>query len=470
MTKAKNILFSGLIFIIISFVPGIAMAQNIEEQRRIEETKRKALEETELKILEGEARLIFDYGGWLNYRYDDYDDDDNDSSTADTLDYTNSLDLRFWIKATLRPPARSVNKNEHSLYIRLKDQLIHRRPEDGNVAYDNDGPHIDYAYTVLDFRPYYFEIGRRYFSVGQGISYSNVNDGIEALASFGNWNIKGLISHTLPHEDNIDTSVPGYDKESDRTYYALEATYIGIPGHGVYGYFLLQRDNSDEKPDDSARDYTYNSEYFGIGLQGKLIRGMHYWAEIIRETGKSYIYTTNEKKDVDAWAGDFGITYDLDIYSQPNISVEYAFGSGDPDRSNVTDTQNGNTFADDTNFLYFGYLPAGYALSPRLSNLHFLKAAVLLKPLEKIELFRNLSLGIDYYNYFKDRKVGGIYDTDATLSNTDIGSEVDLNISWQVFSDLTLFLQYGYFEAGDAYPDSTNNNEEYLSSGVIFTF
>lgn len=465
----KNLLIIGAVFII-SFLPRTAVGQTPEEQRRIEVEKILALEKTELKILEGEERLVIDYGGWANFRYDGYNDDDNNSSLDDPLKYTYAFDFRFWMKAALRPPADMSYPNEHSIYIRWKNIHTERRPSDINSGHDHDGPDVDYAYLLLDFRPYWVEVGRRYFSVGQGIAYSNVSDGIEFLASPTDWNLKAFVSHTLPGEDNIDTSVPGWENGSDRIYYGLEGTYLGIPNHGIYGYLLIQRDNTDEDPTDVFNNYTYDSEYFGLGAQGKIFPGMHYWAEIIRETGKSCVYGTEEKRDIKAWAGDFGITYDLDVYSQPNFSAEYAFGTGDPGRTSVTNTEGGNVFGDDRNFLYFGYLPAGYAFSPRLSNLHFYKTGVLLKPLEKFHLFRNLTFGADYYWYYKDAQAGEIYDSDATASDSYIGSEVDLNLSWQILSDLSCTLQYGHFNPGDTYPDSTDDNENYFSVSTTLMF
>ena len=458
------------IIIVMFFLSGRAIGKSVEELRRIEEAKRKALEKTELKILEAEDRLVIDYGGWINFRYDDYDDDDNDSSTEDSLDYTSSGDVRLWMKATLKPPPSASYENEHSLYVRLKDLNINRRPEDTGGGYDHDGPHLDYCYFTIDFRPYWLEIGRRYFSVGQGIAYGNLHDGIELRAELEYWTLKALFSHTLPHEDNVDTSIPGWDKKSDRNFYGLEGTYLGISNQGVYGYLLVQRDNSNEDPDDPLHDYSYDSEYFGLGAQGKIIATMHYWAEIIRETGESHVYDTREKEDINAWGVDLGITYDLDAYSHPNVTVEYAFGSGDADRISITNTLDGNISGDDRNFLYFGYRPTGYAFSPRLSNIHFFKAGVLIKPLEKYNPFKNLSLGIDYYQYYKDKEIGGVSDADATISDDDLGSEIDLNISWQILSDLSCSLEYGHFKPGNAYPDFANDSEEYFSISLTVTF
>lgn len=466
--SSMSIIYISVLVVILSWQVN---AETLEEIRRIEESKRLALRQTEVKILEGERRLLIDYGGWIDWRYDDYSDDDNDSTTQDSLEHTFSTDFRFWLKATLRPPADALYKNEHSIYIRLKDLHIEREPDLVNSDDDHDGPHIDYAYVVLDLSPLGIEMGRRYFSIGQGISYSNLNDGVEFYISLKDWSFKGMVSKTLPHEDNIDTSVPGWDLGSERFYYGIETTYIGIPDHSIYGYVLIQRDESEEIPNDPVYDYTYDSEYFGIGFQGKFLPNLHYWTEVIRETGKSRVYITNyNKRNIDAWAGDFGISYNLDIYSHPNLSFEYAFGTGDADRVSVTDTLNGNTSGADRNFNYFGYLPAGYALSPRLSNLHFFKLGVLFKPLEGWYSFRNFNMGVDFYLYYKQKRDGGIYDTDAVLKHREIGNEVDINISWSILSDLSLGIQYGYFHPGDAYPDWADDSETYFSTNMTFTF
>ncbi len=466
----RKLIIIVTILIVIPFLSESAIGQNPEKQRRIFEEKLKALEETERKILEGEDRLLVDYGGWINFRYDDYRDDDNDSSAEDSLDYTTSLDTRLWMKATLKPPQGAAYKNEHSLYVRLKDLHIDSRPEEINGGYDHDGPHLDYLYFTIDLRPSWLEIGRRYFSVGQGIAYGNLHDGIEFRAELEFWTLRAIVSHTLPHEDNIDTSVPEGDKNGDRFFYGAEATYLGVSNQGIYGYILVQRDNSPEYPDDPLQDYTYDSEYFGLGAQGKIIATMHYWAEVMKETGESRVFGSNEKKDVNAWGLDLGITYDLDVHSHPNFTVEYAYGSGDQDRTSVTDTAGGNISGDDTNFLYFGYLPAGYAFSPRLSNIHFIKAGVLLKPLEKYPLFGNFSLGIDYYRYYKDKDAGAVSDADAGLSDKDLGSEIDVNINWQILSDLSCSLEYGHFRPGNAFPDTADDSEDYFSFGVTITF
>ena len=444
---------------------------SLEERMRIERQKRQKLQASEERILAREGRLVWDYGGWIGTRFDQYGDDDNDSSLRDSLEATSTLDSRFWLKGTLRPRIGATHQNQHSVYLRFKDIYSITSPGDVNKRYNNAGPHLDQGYMVLDMRPWWLELGRRYAMVGQGIAYGNVHDGLELYANLTDWNLKFVYTHTLPHEDNIDLSVPGATRDSDRDFYGFEARYIGLPGgHSLYGFYLLQRDSSDEDPINLSVDYHYDSEYAGLGLQGKLLSQAHYWVEVIRQRGNSRVFGTGEKKRIDAWAGDFGVTYDMDFFSHPNVTVEYAFGSGDSDRVNVTDTENGNTIGRDHNFLYFGYLPTGYALAPRLSNLHVYKAAVLLNPLETFESFKTIRVGIEYYRFYKDKRRGGISDTNATVADKDIGSEIDLNLSWQILSDVTMTLEFGYFMPGDAYPRNGDDSEKYFSADVTLTF
>jgi hypothetical protein len=154
----------------------------------------------------------------------------------------------------------------------------------------------------------------------------------------------------------------------------------------------------------------------------------------------------------------------------PALYFKYAYGSGDKDRVSVTDTLFGNLAGRDRNFLYFGYIPTGYALNAQLSNLYFFKTGLSLKPLEKYLLFKNCRLSVDYYLYYKDKAGAGIYDLQATVDNRNVGSEVDLTLSWPIFSDLSFNLQYGHFIPGEAYPNSTRDSEDYLSLSSTITF
>lgn len=458
----------GTLLIFLVSKEGIAQTRTTE--RRVEEEALEELEPTEVAILKKEKRFVIDYGFWANHLYSDFTNDDNNASTSDATDKTFSVDERFWLRASLRPSFGGP-ENTHSLYLRVKDKQTWRDPSDSNGRHDHKGPQLDYLYLSLDLRPYGSQVGRRLYGVGQGISYSNVNDGLEFLASFPTWSLMGLVTRTLPNEDNLDLSVPS-GKKSGRTFYGIEGKYIGIPNHGLYGYVVFQRDDGDEDPEDAAQNFKYQSEYFAVGSEGTLIRNLRYATEWILETGESHTSGTNLKEDIRAWATDTSLTYDVQLPMQPTLYAEYAFGSGDSDRTNVTDTVSGNTAGDDTNFLYFGYLPTGYALSPRLSNLHMMKGGMSLKPFEKATFFnlKELSLSVDFYRFYKDEPNGGVFDSQANLNDRDIGYEIDFTLTWPLLSDLSVAVEYGHFDPGKAHPDATDNNTNYFSTGVTATF
>lgn len=441
-----------------------------ETGRRIEEEKRLALAKTEEVSPYGHKTLVFDYGGWLDFRYDDYRDDDNDSSLPDTVDYVNSLDARFWLKAILRPPAGASYTNVHYAYVRLREFFLQSYPNDKEWKNKNSAPIVEYAYAVLDLHPIWIEAGRQYISIGKGLAYSDVNDGVQLFISSPEWRFKALIAGTLPHQDNIDVSVPGSINGSERYFYGFEAAYSFMKAHSLYSYFLIQRDRTKEYPPDDLQDYLYNSEYLSFGAQGSIIPQVRYLAEVIRESGSSYIFPDNSKASVDAWAGIFEVMYSADIYSHPSLSCSYAFGSGDKDRISVTDTIGGNISGIDRNFLYFGYIPTGFALAPRLSNLHFLKGRVSLFPFENCLPLKQLSVDATYYRYYKFKPAGGIYDYDAIDIESYVGDEVDVELAWQIASDLNLTLQYGHFFPGEAYIEPANDPEDYFSISLALSF
>lgn len=441
-----------------------------DEAVRIAQEARQSLAAGETTGTQQEGELVFDYGTWLNYRYISYHDDDNDSSVDDSTEQLHWIDSRVWFKATLKPLTDSGYQKEHYLFLRVKDLMTQSLPESTAGGWDHDGPHLEYAYMSLDARPFWVRIGRKYFSVGQGIAMGDDNDGAEVFFQSADWFLKAFLAQTVPGEDNVDTSVPGYDKDSDRYFYGFEYGYLGFPGHDLYCYVVGQEDSSDARPDDPDYDYRYDSQYYGLGAEGPLAKAFTYRLEAIKEYGRSRVYDTAEKREIDAWAAVSRVAYTPRVYAHPNVSFEYAFGSGDSSRTSVTDTYGGNTSQKDGNFLYFGYFPTSYALFPRLSNIHICRAGIALRPLESNAVFKHLTIGADYYRFFKDKSGGGVYDPEASDNDRDIGSEIDLTLGWRIFSDLGVYARYGHFMPGGAYSPDANNNEDYFSVSTSITF
>ena len=56
-------------------LPPAAWPQDFEQAKRIAEEKRKKLEAAESKVLAEEGRLLVEWGGWVDMRYDRYDNE-----------------------------------------------------------------------------------------------------------------------------------------------------------------------------------------------------------------------------------------------------------------------------------------------------------------------------------------------------------------------------------------------------------
>ena len=447
-----------------------------EQDRQIADEDTRILKSTEDKPEKPEDEgkdFYLDYGVWLLFDYRHYSEMDNDKELEDWIKQMYVLDTRVW--------ARAVYQNMFILYGRLRNTYIWKpvvSNDYSGIGDDFEGPIVDSLYGTLYLHtryniPFTLKVGRQFLTLGRGIVYSDMHDGIEAKYIIGdNMMIKGFASKTTEFEDNIDYSVPGYQDEGDRQFFGAEGSVI-LGNNVIYVYGMIQRDYSHENPEDTRQNYTYDSEYVGAGLTGKYPY-VSYWFEGIKEYGKSYTDATQtalERRDIDAWAIDTGLKVKLDWYSHPVLDAEVAIGSGDKHRQRVTNTVDGNSGGKDTNFLYFGAFNAGYALAPRLSNMHIYKFGITFKPLEFIpHVGENIAVGAKFYFYRKDRMEGGIYDVDATEPSPDIGEEIDGFVHWKVYENFYLTARYGIFFPGSAYPRYRRNYSEfiYLRARMMF--
>ena len=414
---------------------------------------------------------LLSFGGWADVDYIEYYNDDNDRHTKDIIDTDLLVDTRAWVKGVWRMNLGGKRDLEHSVFFQMKNLYLARwgDREYSFVKNDNDGPHVDLLYADIDLGVAKVRSGRQYLTLGRGIALSDVYDGFKVFGDVAEVSFNAFASRSLPHADNIDYSVPGYDKKSKRYFIGGETVWRPRLEFGLYGFFLIQHDDSKPNPW-TSQDYHYDSQYWGIGSTYDFEQGHALWGEYIFETGSSAVFEENKSADVLAHAFDLGASYQFSWLTHPNLSIEYSFGSGDKDRISVTNTEGGNREGKDHNFLPFGFFPNGYALQPALSNIHILRVGLSLNPLEKYWALRKLQVRTDGYFYWKAKAKGGIYDVDATEQTSDIGREIDFTVLWPVFSDVILSARYGLFFPGDAYSSQANGMESYLSTSLSVTF
>ncbi len=428
-------------------------------------------------------RLLWDWGGSERFMFLTYDDIDN-ARVSDKRRTQRSNDFYLWGNLNL--------EDIHNFYVRFHGQHIDWNPGDEYRSTENQfhfnieegfdqGTYtlnIDKALkNYLNYSiPVQMEltVGRFRSYIGKQIVYSNRGNGIQ-LSGRSKWvDFKLFGFRNLIDEENIDYSVPGF-RSSKRFFYGAEFSYKGFQKHVPYIFALIQEDDSGENIEDINQDYEFDSRYYGIGSRGQIIKNLYYEIEGILEDGNRYpeadvIGRPPDEEEIDAWALDATLTYTHNILTHPTFSAEYAFATGDSDRTGrVTNTIGGGNKegTTDRGFLGFGYLNTGLSMAARFSNLHVYRFGLSLTPSEFVKK-RNINVGVDFFLFRKDKSEAAISDTRADRPQRNLGKEFDVNITWKVFSDLNASVDYGRFYPGNAYSDK--DAKDFVMFTMMFQF
>lgn len=409
----------------------------------------------------GELSGVYGASAMVTFRW--YRDLDNQDSNPDFLRWALQEKGALWT---------SIQLQGWQGYVRGSMSNVDRGvgPTYTGIGADVEGPTLELAFfshslPIPNGPPSRVTLGRQLQYVGRGLSYFAVSDGVQVDILGEDWTHKYFAAKTLPRQDNIDFSVPGFDKEGDRFFYGAEWVYTRIQRLSVYGYIFGQEDESHENPDMPSQSFHYDSFYYGTGFAANPFGQLRLWGEMVGETGQGYTDARRsrlQQTDVDAWAWILGGKHSWDIPMKPVIEMEAAYGSGDPDRNLVTNTINGSTDAIDTNFLYFGYYAAGYAFQPRLSNLYVYSIGGNLQPLENSQFFKQFMVGTKAYLFFKDEEDGGTSDFESDGRDQSLGSEWDAYVHWQMTQSLLWSFRYGIFMPGDGFAPDTQEPTQYF--------
>jgi hypothetical protein len=426
-----------------------------EERRRQMDARRPGLEDLDQPVL-------WDAGGWLHAEVITLDDPPEERER--TLRY---LDLRLWGELTL--------DRTYTAYLRLQTDYVDFNSGDQFEGEDDNEfrfLYVDQAWMQADWSTSDADLvvrgGRQFISLGRGLLFNQVAYGLVAEGSVGRWGVKAFGAHSIIHDDDMDQSLPNHD-DSRRAFGALEANYVLHGYHRAYAMFMFEKDLNDEDPESAAQDWTYDAQYLGAGLRGAFFRDLGYHVEAIYQMGRSVAAGTTDEEDIRAFSLTLLAEYRFQGPLSPAVLLEYLYGSGDADRGSVTDAAAGNTAgSDDEGFLGFGFLQTGYALFPRVSNIHIFRFGGSFKPLETVEAAKYLEGGACLYLYRKAESAAPISDPRSILDDAEVGTEFDLFLRWRILSDLGVSMNFGRFLPGDAYEDQDGRN--FFSAGFTYGF
>jgi len=462
--------------------PLAAQAQTDTERfnrviERIERERREALAET----VPLTQRSLLDYGGFLSFNFFAIDDSQQETHI---LRQTN-----------FNAYARLNIDDVHDFFLRARTTY-----NDWNSGDDFDGNGDDWVEPTLDRATYTFDLrryreayegepiddhlkvkaGRQLVHWGNGLALSWEIDG--GVVSFGTPELSVDLMAGVSRESvtDIDSSRPGFDDDTERTFYGAKATLTVLPKHQPFVYLFKQNDHNDDVLTQGATTtrFQYDSFYFGVGSQGGFGNQLLYGVEMVYEGGNNlsnsfnnstFAPITQTTEDIDAWAVNGRLDYLLLDPAQTRFTAELLVASGDDDRLATDTTFAGNqSGTDDDAFNGFGLLNTGLAFSPAASNLFMLRGGASSYPFQSVEGLERLQLGLDAFLFWK-------FDRDAPIDEATVagekflGAEFDFFANWQLTSDLSLSARYGVFLPGEAIA-ADDDARHFFFTGLTFAF
>ncbi len=447
----------------------------LNQQRAVWEQTRKDFDAQ----LGAAGRAAFDWGGSYSFYGFLFDDGVESSRTF------RRHDLRLWGRLTL-------DHGAHEFYARTRLSLLDFNSGDAYDGNDDDteGPNLERGLYRFDLTkalsatglgatgsllPVLTEMnvvanaGRDLVEFGTGLTLSTPLDHVSLRTAYHDFELTVLAGKTVGSSQDFDLSRTA--TRTRRNFLGGEVRYHGFERHEPFAYALWQRDHNREEFRRPYQGFDYDSSYFGLGSIGELAQHLRYETEWVFEEGRSYghqrFLKTNE---VEAWAWRNELEYLFPGEHQARASVEYLFGSGDPDRlTSPTNSFGGNRFdLSDNSFIGFGFRDTGLSFAPRYSNLHMWRLGGSFYPWPTHERLRRLEVGTDWYLYHKHHASGAVSDPTAAVRSGYLGWEMDYYLNWRVTWDLAWTARFGAFFPGRAFDDQTTRT--YFLLGVTWSF
>lgn len=445
----------------------------ILQQRAVDEQVRRDFDAQ----MAGAGKVAFDWGGWYSLHFFVFDDGVESSRTL------RRHDLRLWGRLTL-------DRGAHEFFARTRLSFLDFNAGESYDGDDNDleGPNLERGVYRFDLSkalsaagprgseprsPSDFNLiasaGRDLVAFGTGLTLATPLDHVSLRTTYRDWEATLLAGKTVGSGDDFDLSRTA--ARTRRNFLGGEIRYLGWERHQPFVYALWQRDRNREQWHRLYQRFDYDSSYFGLGAVGEVTPHVRYETEGVLEEGRGYGHKRFLKtEEIEAWAWRAELEYLAPGDCKARASIEYLFGSGDPDRpTSPTNSFGGNRFDfTDNSFVGFGFRDTGLAFAPRYSNLHMWRIGGSFYPWPHHQRLQRLELGTDWYLYQKHHASAAVSDPTAGVASGYLGWEMDYYANWRVTSDLAWTARLGAFFPGDAFADQTTRT--FFLLGVTWSF
>ena len=305
---------------------------------------------------------------------------------------------------------------------------------------------IDQAYVTIKniTAPFEFTAGRRNFEDPRLWLYDAALDAFIVKLKQGDFQTEASVSRENLWDLDTIANVPRGRVDN----YIWYTEYRGIEDQRVAGYAIYRFDNT--KPSLEGRPF-----FMGVRAYGRPSDEFNYWAELGVVRGKDEL-----RQKLSGYAFDVGFTYRFpDLALSPNFTLGFAFGSGDGNPADTTNTafrqtglqSNEGRFGGVTQFKYYGE-----ALDPELSNLEIFTAGI------GFRLLPNAFVDLVYHHYRLNRfaeelrgsAITALMNQGDTPLSKHVGNEFDVILGFRNLFGLRRLgfeVRAGWFFPGSAF-------------------
>jgi alginate production protein len=310
-------------------------------------------------------------------------------------------------------------------------------------------------HNVID--PFSLTLGRRKFEDARHWLYDTSMD--VGTIGFREGRFRAELS--AGREVSVDLDAFQREPKDSVETYMFYGEYRAFEGVTFGGYFVHRDDHKN-------LDGTYS--LIGARSIGRPIEPLSYWAELAIVRGED-----QAQRSLRGFGFDVGATWRfMDLPLAPNVTLGYAFGSGDERTNDNVNNQfrqtglqsNEARFAGLSDFKYYGE-----ALDPELSNIRIITAGLGFRPIG--------DMSVDFvYHYFRQDAIAdtlrnygitGEPNQDPTRQSKDLGHEVDIILGFRnVFGvrRLGFDVRAGRFFPGKAFRNALPPDDTYTKANT----
>ncbi|MFQ5640503.1 MAG: alginate export family protein [bacterium] len=337
-------------------------------------------------------------------------------------------------------PELSINFNpdvEGYAKLKLKRKpLIRTGAGDQNASTVLDVSEMYLTYYGLFHTPWRLQFGRQRFKDKREWLFDENLDAIRLILDTKRLDMQfGLVHGGVFLQDDLD------DEMSQYHYYA--SARVKLARRTYLGGFIFGRKHFHE-------NIVLN--WYGAQVRGQFFKIIRYWSNIALVNG------TDEVNSVHGFGYDFGMRISTHSVKPFSLTLGYAYGSGDDDLDDKSDSNFRQTGLQDNSAKLGGLKRIKYygeLFEPELSNMQILTLGVGVRPT------LHSSVEFIFHSYHQEVAQSFLRDSDLDAEplgrNRDLGKELDFIFTLREIRNLDITFNLGYFRTGPAFGKTPKN-------------